>query len=116
MIDTAALQNKLFEEFLALGKDLKEELWNESNKQFLELIARDIASLTKKIVETKDDAKKQRYRRSVALLQNHIAIMAFSRLNVVENEVRGLFGRLLEKTVGYMVESVVTSTIGSAAG
>lgn len=107
MSDIVLVKELLYKELLALGNDVKDELWSEENKRFLELIARDVAHLSAKIVTTEDAARKKRYHRSIALLQNHVLVMAFSRLNVVENEARNIIRRLLHKLIDYTVRAAV---------
>ena len=101
------IQKELLKEFLDLGETLKAELWNAQNKQFLEFIARDIAGLSVKIQSTTDPTKRARYQRSIDVLTNHVAVMAFSRLNVVQKESTDTLFRILEKVVTFLVKAVL---------
>ncbi|MCG8417175.1 MAG: hypothetical protein MJE77_04425 [Proteobacteria bacterium] len=102
-----SIKQEVEKELLALGDGIKEGLWNEQNKNFLRFIAGDIAALTHKILNTTDEEKKKRYTRSIELLNNHVAVMAFSRLNIVDQEVRGVVERLLDKCVSLVTENVM---------
>jgi len=101
------LRKELLKEFIELGESLKAELWNAQNKQFLEFIARDIAGLSFKIHSTTDPAKRARYQRSIDVLTNHVAVMAFSRLNVMQKEASDTMFRILEKAAVFLVKAVL---------
>ena len=109
MADVKKLEKELYKDLLTLGDGIKDGLWNDQNKQFLQQIASDIASLTAKIVRTDDETKKKRYQRSIDLLKNHVTVMGFSRLNVVEKEVSAVARNLLEKAVGFLIKAALSS-------
>lgn len=103
------IRKELLKEFLELGEALKDELWNAQNKQFLEFIARDIAGLSLKLRAATDPAKRDRYRRSIDVLRNHVAVMAFSRLNVMQKETSETVFRVLEKATVFLIKAVLSS-------
>ena len=107
MADIKAETDKLLQDLMDLGDDVKNDLWSEENKRFLQMIARDLAQLSAKILATNDGAKKKRYRRSIDLLQNHVMVMTFSRLNVAENEARSIIQRLLRRQLQQTVDAAM---------
>ena len=101
------LAKDMLKEFIELGDTLKAELWTAQNKQFLALISRDIAGLSIKIQKETDPIKRARYQRSIDVMTNHVAVMAFSRLNVVQKETSETMFRILEKTAEFLVKAVL---------
>jgi hypothetical protein len=106
-MDQEQLAKDILKEFIELGDDLKSELWTAQNKQFLDLIAKDIAGLSQKIVQTTDPTKRARYQRSIDVLTHHVAVMAYSRLNVVQKETSETVFRVLEKATVFLVKAVL---------
>jgi hypothetical protein len=90
-----------------VGTDIRKELWTDQQKLFLQQMAADVAGLTLKLSTEQDPAKAARYRRSLELIANHVAVMAFSRLNVVEQKITEMVLDLLEKVASFVIDTIL---------
>lgn len=86
--------------------DLKRKLesiipaeWEREDLDTLRVIATDIAGLTSKIASSTDPTKTAHYKRRIELLVQHVAVLAYSRLNVTENNVSAALKRFLVEAV-----------------
>jgi hypothetical protein len=105
--DKTKFTAEVLRELTKLGTDIRADLWNKQNKAFLKLMAQDVAGLTVKLQQEKDPKKRQRYRRSIDLITNHVAVMAFSRLNVVEQGVKETVLKVLQKAAALAVKALL---------
>jgi hypothetical protein len=95
-------------QFRNLGEQIRKDLWQSGDEKFLKQVATNAAGLTQKLVAATDAKKKQKYEQDLRLLGNHVAVMAFSRANIVEKEVGQVVLRLLSTAVNFLIDLVVS--------
>lgn len=103
------LKAEALKQLTLLGTDLRKDIWTDQDKAFLNIMAGDIAGLTKKLATEADPDKKARYRRSLDLIANHVAVMTFSRLNVLEQRVGEMVLSLLQKAGKFAITALLAS-------
>jgi hypothetical protein len=101
-LKTAALQA-----LTKVGTDVRQDLWSPQNQAFLKQMAEDLAGLSAKLVAEQDPEKKKRLSRSIDLITNHVAVMAFSRLNVIEQGVKATVLNTLEQAASLAVKALL---------
>lgn len=105
--DKAKFTRDALRELTKVGTDIRSDVWNKQNKAFLLQMAQDVAGLTAKLAVEKNALKRKRYRRSLDLITNHVAVMAFSRLNVLEQGVKATVLRVLEKAAQLALKALL---------
>lgn len=105
--DKAKFARDALRELTEIGTDIRADLWNKQNKAFLQQMAQDVAGLSAKLAVEKNAHKRQRIRRSLDLIANHVAVMAFSRLNVIEQGVKETVLRVLQKAAQLAIKALL---------
>ncbi|MET0385282.1 MAG: hypothetical protein ABW321_04950 [Polyangiales bacterium] len=114
-LDVLQLRAEALQSLTLLGTDLRRDIWTQQHQQFLEQMATDLAGLLNKLRNENDPEKQARYRRSLELIGNHVAVMAYSRLNVMEQTVQGTVLALLQKVAKLAID-VLLAKLGLATG
>ena len=109
MSDFDKLKADALREFTALGTDLRKDLWTDQDKLFLGVMANDLAGLAGKLARETDPDKRARLQRSLELISHHVAVMTFSRLNVVEQRVQEVVLAVLQKAAKMTVRALLAA-------
>lgn len=109
--DKAKFTREALKELTKVGTDIRDDVWNAQSKLFLKQMAEDVAGLTAKLATEKDPKKKKRHRRSLDLISNHVAVMAFARLNVIEQGVKQKVLDALQKAAQLAIKALL-ATVG----
>jgi len=109
MSDFEKLKADALREFIALGTDLRRDLWTDQDKAFLGLMAADLSGLAAKLARETNPDKRARIQRSLDLISNHVAVMTFSRLNVAEQRVQEVVLAVLQKAAKLTVRALLAA-------
>ena len=82
-----ALKDDVLAKLKETGERVRKDLWHPEDLKTLALIAEDLVGLNMKAGEATDPQKKKHYLQAASRLADHAALLALSRLNVVQKDV-----------------------------
>jgi hypothetical protein len=82
-----ALKDDVLAKLKEAGDRLRKDLWHPEDLKTLAMIAEDLVGLSLKAQQANDGQKKRRYLQAAGRLADHAALLALSRLNVIQNDV-----------------------------